>query len=295
MSASLILNACLNGMLPTRSKNPHTPIAPDEIVREVGVAAACGAAIAHIHARGRDGAPTWDPGVYREIIQGIRAQNPDIIVCATTSGRLWSEREKRAAVLWLEGEHKPDMASLTLGSMNFPAHVSANPPDDILYLLDAMNAQGIVPECEVFDPGMIDFLRHLTETGRLRAPYYVNILMGNRGTSAATPMNLAWMADRLPPGGVWAAGGIGKAQFTVNCLALAMGGHVRVGIEDNLYLDSETKTPASNEVLIRRVLDVARAMGRRPLAPAAVRPLLGLPGRDESSVSFPFANRARSG
>jgi uncharacterized protein (DUF849 family) len=151
-----------------------------------------------------------------------------------------------------------------------------NPPETILYLLDTMNAQGIMPECEVFDPGMIDYLRFLTDVGRLQTPYFVNLILGNCGTSDATPLNLAWMVDRLPPGGVWAAGGIGKTQFAANNLAIAMGGHVRVGIEDNLYL--ENKTPATNTALIGRVVEVARAMDRQPMSPAETRALLGLPG-----------------
>lgn len=275
MAPNLIINACINGMIPTRAKNPHTPITPEEVVHEVKSVAACGAAIVHLHARGPDEKPTWDPGVYREIIQGIRSETPDIIICATTSGRLWNEKEKRGAVLWLEDDCKPDMASLTLGSMNFPKQTSSNPPEMIHYLLDTMNAHGIRPECEVFDPGMIDYLRFLTDTDRLQTPYYVNMILGNRGTSDATPLNLAWMVDRLPAGGIWAAGGIGKTQCTVNNLAIAMGGHVRVGIEDNLYL--KNKTPASNPALIKRVVEAAHAMDRPPMSPAEARILLGLP------------------
>jgi uncharacterized protein (DUF849 family) len=275
MGANLIINACINGMVPTRAKNPHTPITPEEVVREAVNAAGSGAAIVHLHARGADETFTWDPGVYREIIQGIRSETPEIIICATTSGRLWSEREKRAAVLLLEDRCRPDMASLTLGSMNFPKQASMNPPETIQYLLDTMKAQGIRPECEVFDPGMIDYLGRLSDTGFLQTPYFVNLILGNRGTSDATPLNLAWMVDRLPPGGVWAAGGIGVTQFAMNNMAIAMGGHVRVGIEDNLYLAN--KTPATNTALINRVVEVARAMDRQPMSPAEARTLLGLP------------------
>ena len=272
--SDLIINCCLNGMVPTRENNPHTAITPEEIVEAVGRVAALGVAIVHIHARGADEAPTWDPDVYREIIQGIRAHTPDIIVCATTSGRLWSDQEKSAAVLLLEGDAKPDMASLTLGSFNFPRQASVNEPQVIRYLLDAMNANGIEPELEVFDLGMIDLLRTFIDEERLRQPYYVNILLGNRGTAAATPLNLAFMVDRLPGRGIWAATGIGKMQFAMNSLAVAMGGHVRVGIEDNLYSDAITKQPASNEQLIERILKVARAINRQPMPPARVRKLL---------------------
>ncbi len=290
MPADLIINCCVNGMIPTRASNPHTAITPDEIVREVAGAHELGATIAHIHGRGPDEHPTWDPGIHRAIFEGIREQAPDMIISATTSGRLWSEQGKRAAVLMLEGEARPDMASLTLGSMNFPKQASVNDPDTVRYLLDVMNANGILPELEVFDLGMIDTLRRLMDGGHLRTPYYVNLLLGNRGTLDAGALNLALMVDRLPAGGVWAACGIGKTQFAMNSLAIVMGGHVRVGIEDNLYLDHATKAPASNEELIRRVLVVARSVNREPMPSREVRERLMATKKKEASRSGALAD-----
>ncbi len=272
----LILNACLTGMVTTKEKNPHVPISPPEIIRDALAVAHAGAPIVHVHARGPDGAPTWDPGAYREIIEGIHAGAPELIVCASTSGRLWSGREKRAAVLTLEGAARPDMASLTLGSLNFPRQASLNPPDDILYLLDAMNERGIKPEIELFDLGMVDYLGYLVAEGRVRGPIYANILLGNRGTADATEMNLAYLVSRLPTGCVWAACGIGRRQHPMNMLALSMGGHVRVGLEDNLYLDPASKQLATNVALVERVVAAARDIGRLPMTPREVRALLGL-------------------
>ena len=274
--SGLILNACLTGMVSAKDRNPHVPVSPEEIVADALAVARAGAPIVHIHARGKDGAPTWDPGIYREIHTGIRAQAPELIICASTSGRLWPEREKRAAVLMLEGDARPDMGSLTLGSLNFPRQASTNPPEDILYLLDVMNERGIKPEIEIFDLGMVDYLATLVQEGRVRGPIYANILLGNRGTADATALNLAFLVSRLPAGCAWAACGIGKHQFPMNTLALAMGGHVRVGLEDNLYLDPASKQLATNVGLVERLVAIARALGRAPMPPAEARTLLGL-------------------
>ncbi len=274
--SGLILNACLTGMVTTKEKNPRVPISPEEIVRDAVEVARAGAQIVHIHARGPDGLPTWDAGVYREIITGIREAAPGLIVCASTSGRLWSEREKRAAVLMLDGLARPDMGSLTLGSMNFARQASINPPDDILYLLDLMNERGIKPEMEIFDLGMADYLRRLAAEERVRGPVYANILLGNRGTADATEENIAYLVSRLPEGCVWAACGIGRHQFPMNALALEMGGHVRVGLEDNLYLDAESKQPGTNGELVARMASLGRRMDRAPMKPVETRALLGI-------------------
>lgn len=272
----LILNACLTGMVTTKEKNPHVPISPEEIVRDALAVARAGAQIVHIHARGPDAAPAWDPALYREIITGIREGAPEVVVCASTSGRLWSEREKRAAVLMLDGPGRPDMGSLTLGSLNFSRQASTNPPEDILYLLDVMNERGIKPEIEIFDLGMIDYLGRLVADGRVRGPIYANILLGNRGTADATALNLAFLVSRLPAHCVWAACGIGRHQFPMNMLAVAMGGHARVGLEDNLYFDTASKQLGTNVALVERVVAAARGWGREPMKPGEVRRLLGL-------------------
>jgi uncharacterized protein (DUF849 family) len=176
----------------------------------------------------------------------------------------------------LEGKARPDMGSLTLGSLNFSKQASTNPPDDILYLLDAMNERGIKPELEIFDLGMVDYLSRLVAEGRVRAPMYANILLGNRGTADATALNLAFVVSRLPADCTWAACGIGRHQFPMNMLAVAMGGHVRVGLEDNIFLDNETKKLGSNVEMVERVVAAARAQGREPMKACEVRKLLGL-------------------
>ncbi len=280
VNAPVIINACLTGMISTKEKCPHVPITPEEIVSDARLAHGLGAAIVHIHARAVDQQPSWEPELYRTIFGALRQTVPDLILCATTSGRLWNQREKRAAVLMLESETRPDMASLTLGSLNFPQSVSANSIADIEYLLDAMLAQGVKPEFEVFDLGMIDYFHRLLSRREVPPPFYVNILLGNIGTAAADRANLEYLVGRLPGQTVWAATGIGRTQSLVNEWAIAMGGHVRIGLEDNIYLDPATREPASNQALIQRVLNIAERYQRQPASARSTRRQLGLRGDD---------------
>lgn len=271
MKRDLIINACLTGMVPDKRKCPALPVTPDEIIHDALAAHRLGASIVHIHARGTDGSPTWEPTIYREIFSELRRVAPELILCATTSGRLWNEREKRSAVLMLESDTRPDMASLTLGSLNFPNSVSANSIADIEYLLDAMTAQGVRPEFEIFDLGMADYFRTLVARKNLRGPFYANILLGNIGTAAADEANLRYITGRLPEGTVWAGAGIGKHQMPVIENAVRLGGHIRVGLEDNIYADHAKKTPATNASLIETAVSIARASGRSPMSATEAR------------------------
>ncbi len=285
----LIINACLTGMVTSRKATPHVPITPEEIVQDALAVAERGACIVHLHARGPDGLPTWDPAIYAEFLGAVREHLPDLVLCVSTSGRQWNEREKRSAVLQLDGICKPDMASLTLGSLNFLREASVNRPQDIEYLLETMYAAGIRPELEIFDLGMADLARHWYEEGKLRPPLYANILLGNRGTAAATPANLVAIVDRLPPGTIWAAAGIGRAQLPVNAMAVAMGGNVRVGLEDNIFFDGEKSRLASNSDLVSRVVDLAKLVERRIARPEEVRAMLGLDGAADKPREQPEA------
>jgi uncharacterized protein (DUF849 family) len=189
---------------------------------------------------------------------------------------MFPDLDRRADVLELEGDLKPDMASLTLGSLNFPRQASVNEPAVIQGLAARMAEHGIVPELEVFDLGMLDYARYLIDREFLRPPFYVNILLGSLGTLAASPLNLALCVQALPPGAVWAATGVGRFQAEVNGLALAMGGGVRVGLEDNLWLDDDRSRLATNEALVERAVAIALALGRSIAAPGEVRAALGL-------------------
>jgi 3-keto-5-aminohexanoate cleavage enzyme len=272
----LIVNAALTGMVPTKEENPNVPVTPTEIAEDAYRCSGAGAAIVHLHARDENGRPTHRADVYREIIARVRERSPEVIVCVSTSGRLWPELEPRAEVLSLDGDLKPDLASLTLGSLNFPKQASVNDPEVIRGLAERMSERGIVPELEVFDFGMVDYAKYLIERGLLRAPLYFNLLLGSLGTLSATPFHLAALAMSLPEGAVWGAAGIGRFQFPVNAMAVTMGGHVRVGLEDNLYLDAGKARPASNLGLVERIVALARAAEREVANPAQTRTIIGL-------------------
>lgn len=263
-------------MLPTRAQSPHVPLAPQEIAADVARCVALGVSMVHLHARGADGAPTEDPAVYAEIVGAVRARNADVVVITSTSGRLVQEVERRATTLYLEGGAKPDMASLTLGSMNFAASASVNDPKTIVRLAEIMRERGIRPELEVFDTGMVNFAKILIDKGLIAPPFYFNILLGNPGTAQATLLHLAAIVGDLPPQSIWSLAGIGRFQTRANALGVVMGDGVRVGLEDNLWLDAGRTRLATNEELVRRVVRQAAALERPVATPHGVRAMLGL-------------------
>ena len=273
----LIVNAALTGMVPTKDDNPSVPLSPAEIAEDAARVVDAGAAIVHLHARDEEGVPTWHPDAYRRIVHEVRARCPDVVVCVSTSGRRFTAFEERSAVLDLDGDERPELASLTLGSLNFPGQASVNPPDMIRRLVERMQERGITPELEVFDLGMVDYLVYLLERGVLRPPVYVNILLGSLGTLSASAFNLAAAVRALPPEATWSAAGIGRFQLDVNALAVAMGGNVRVGLEDNVWLDRDRTVPATNEQLVARVVGLARMLEREPATPGDARAIIGLP------------------
>jgi uncharacterized protein (DUF849 family) len=273
----LIVNAALTGMVPTKDDNPSVPVTPAEIAEDAARVVAAGAAIVHLHARDDEGVPTWQPDAYRRIVREVRERCPDVVVCVSTSGRRFGAFEERSAVLDLDGDERPDLASLTLGSLNFPGQASVNDPDMIRRLAERMQERGITPELELFDLGMADYLGYLLDREILRPPVYVNILLGSLGTLAANAFNLAATVRALPAAATWSAAGIGRFQLDVNALAVAMGGHVRVGLEDNLWLDRDRTVPATNEALVSRVVEIARLLEREPATPGEARALIGLP------------------
>ncbi len=276
MNDELVINLCPTGMVPTRADTPHVPLTAQEVAADVRRCADAGASIVHIHPRDAEGRPSQDPALAAEFIRAVRVAAPGIVVCITTSGRIRHELEGRVQVLDLEGDARPEMASLTLGSLNFPKAASINAPETIQGLATRMRERGIVPELEIFDAGMLDYAQYLRDRGVLGGPVYANILLGSLGTLAATPFNLALLVERLPPGSVWAAAGIGRYQFLMNRIAIAMGGGVRVGLEDNIWFDDDRTELATNPRLVERLVAIARAMGREPATPDQVRERLAI-------------------
>jgi uncharacterized protein (DUF849 family) len=274
---ALIVNLCPTGMVPTKQMTRHVPLSTAEILEDVERCRAQGAAIIHVHARDADGRPSHRAEHFGPIVAGIRAIDPELVVCVTCSGRFAPDLESRAEVLSLDGDAKPDMASLTLGSNNFVRQASVNAPDVIRGLAERMRERGVVPELEVFEPGMVAFGRHLLDSGVLDPPCYVNVLLGNPGTARLSPGSLGAFLAEMPDDWTWALAGIGRHQLAANAMAIAAGGHVRVGLEDNIWWDRERTRPATNEALVQRVARLAEELERPLATPAEVRARLGLP------------------
>jgi 3-keto-5-aminohexanoate cleavage enzyme len=272
----LIINLAPTGMLPTKANVPHVPLSPEEIIADVCHCISLGASMVHLHARALDGAPTANAGVYAEIISGIRRNAPEVVVITTTSGRSGFHLEQRASTLFLEGAAKPDMASLTTGSVNFQAGASVNDPATIRRLAEIMQERGIKPELEIFDLGMINYAWVLIEKGLIEPPFYFNIILGNIASAQARLSHLAAILGDLPPQSFWSLGGIGRFQLHANALGVVLGHGVRVGLEDNIWLDAERTKPASNADLVGRIVRQAAAFGRSIATPSYVRQQLGL-------------------
>jgi 3-keto-5-aminohexanoate cleavage enzyme len=272
-----ILNFTPTGMIPTRAMTPHVPITPAEIIAEVAESVTLGANMVHLHARDPDTErPTFRKEVYAEIVAGVRANHPELVICLSTSGRDFPGFPERSACLELEDELKPDMGSLTLSSLNFNNQASLNAPEMIQALAGRMQERGIKPELEVFDLGMINYAHYLIRKGLITPPYYFNLILGNIACAQATLLSLGLMLKELPDGAIWSVGGIGDWQLKMNAIGIIEGGGVRVGLEDNIFLDAERTRLATNAELVARVVRIAEAMGRRPASPASVRELLGL-------------------
>ena len=274
-----VLNFAPTGMLPKRADHPDIPLEPAEIAAQVLEAASLGATVAHLHARGADGSPSSSAEIFGDIIGRIREHDQALVLCVSLSGRFVTELEARAEPLSLEGDLKPDMGSLTLSSLNFARSASVTSPEDMKALAKGMLLLGIVPEFEVFDLGMANYLNYLLDRGLVEAPCYANIILGNVATAQLDLVSAGLLVRDLPEGCLWSMGGIGAAQLGANALALASGGGVRVGLEDNLFWDRARERKASNVELVRRVVDLGEALGRRPMAPAEFRERMAmLPG-----------------
>ena len=270
-----IINFTPTGMIPTRDLTPFVPLTADEVIEDVLTVAKLGVSMVHLHARDSiTGEPTYKKEVYGEIIRGIRKHNKDLILGVSTSGRKFNSFAKRSECLDLEGELKPDFASLTLSSVNFNRQASINSPDMIKKLAQKMLERGIKPELEAFDLGMINYAKYLIRKKLLRPPYYFNLILGNIACAQADMLHLGLMIRELPENSYWSVGGIGEWQLKMNILAIVSGGGVRIGLEDNIWFDSDRKKLATNYELVERVVEIAKSLGQQPYQAAEVRKLL---------------------
>jgi 3-keto-5-aminohexanoate cleavage enzyme len=272
-----IINFTPTGIIPTKEMTPFVPLSVREIVEDVLQAADIGITMVHLHARNPGtGLPTSSAEVYARIIDGIRKYRKDLVICVSLTGRNVNEFEKRTEPLTLDGELKADMGSLTLSSVNFNKQASINSPDMIRTLINEMNDRNIMPELEAFDSGMINYARYLGQKGLLRPPYYFNLIFGNIACAQADLLHAGVMIRDLPPDSYWSMGGIGNYQITMNSIAIAACGGVRVGLEDNIWFDPKRIKLASNSDLIRRVHSIIGANEREVMKPEELRKLLKL-------------------
>src|SRR5262245_32217939 len=256
----LIINLAPTGIVPTKAMTPFVPLSVSEIVEDVHRAVEIGITMVHLHARDEaTGKPTYKAELYGRIITGIRAFAPELIICVSLSGRTFNQFEQRAEPLRLDGAAKPDMGSLTLSSLNFNRDASVNAPDMVQRLAQEMNERHIMPELEAFDVGMINYAKYLTTKGVLRPPFYFNLLFGNVACAQADLLHAGTMVRDLPEGALWSMAGLGNAQLMMNSIAIASGGGVRVGLEDNIWFDQGRTQLASNSQLLIRIHELAEA------------------------------------
>ena len=272
-----LLNFTPTGMIPTKEMTSHVPTTPEEIIEQVLDVTELGVNMVHLHARELDdGRPTYKKEIYAEIINGIRKKNKDLILCVSTSGRDFPEFDKRSECLDLDGELKPDFASLTLSSLNFNKQASINAPQMIQALLGKMLEKNIKPELEAFDLGMINYAKYLIRKGLLNPPYYYNLILGNIACAQADMLHLGLMVRELPESSIWSVGAVGEYQLKMNIMSILSGGGVRVGLEDNIWYDQERTRLATNSDLVERITSIACVLGYTPYTAKEARVLLKL-------------------
>jgi uncharacterized protein (DUF849 family) len=261
-----------------RAMSAHVPLNHAEIVDDVAAGIERGVQMFHLHARDATQQQTSDPEPYGRLIESIRKLpgGREAILCVTTSGRNESDVELRARVLDLDGDMKPDMASLTLGSLNFAQSASLNAPDAIRRLAQKMREKNIRPELEVFDLGMAHFAGVLLKENLIQGPLYANVLLGNIAGAQAEAGHLSSLLNSLPAQCFIAVAGIGRQQLQANMLGLLLADGIRIGLEDNLWLDSARQTLATNTGLIDRILRIAHELERPLLTCTALRKQLDL-------------------
>lgn len=272
----LIINLAPTGMVPTRDASQYVPIQPQEIIDDVLACAELGITMVHLHARCELGKPTYKKEIYQRIISGIREKCPDLIIGVSCSGRDYRELEYRSAVLELTGDDKPDMASLTLSSLNFAKQASVNEPQMIMSLAEKMLANDILPELEIFDLGMINYAAYLIEKLQLTKPLYANVMVGNIATAQPDLLSIATMTSLLPKQIIWSLGGIGQSHRVVTAMAATVAPGLRVGLEDNLWSDHAREVLTSNQLMVKRIHNIASVVERNVMPSSMLRTQLGL-------------------
>jgi 3-keto-5-aminohexanoate cleavage enzyme len=266
----LIITVALTGNVPTKEMNPDLPVTAGEVALDVRRCADAGAVLFHVHARDVDQKPTLDRDAFKESVLKIKEVAPEAIIQLSTGGRAGKDWEARATPVRL----LPEMASFTTGSNNLPGMIYENSPQFIEFLAKVFKETGVKPEIEVFETGMINNALFLQSKGYLNPPLHFQFVLGAPGSMPASVRNLSFLADSIPAGSTWTAAGIARAEVPLAAAAIVMGGHVRVGLEDNLYLPDGS--PASNPKLVEKIVIIAREVGREIASPAEAREILSL-------------------
>lgn len=269
----LIISACICGAEVTKEQNPNVPYTVEEIVREAKSAYEAGAALIHLHVRWDDGTPTQSRERFQECVDAIRKECPDAIIQPSTGGAVGMTDLER-----LESTDivpTPEMATLDCGTCNFGGdEIFVNTDDTIANFAKIMKEKGIKPELEVFDKGMIDTaLKVADRKGLLVHPLHFDFVLGVQ--MSATVRDLVFMVGSLPAGSTWTATGIGKNAWNIAAATISLGGHVRVGFEDNLYLEKGVLAKSNGEMVAKAVA-LAKLLGREVATPAEAREILGL-------------------
>ena len=273
MTKPCIICVAITGSLPRKEMNPAVPITVDEQVESTQAAFEAGATICHAHVRNDDQTPSSDPERFSRLKEGLEKHCPGMIIQFSTGGRSGAGKE-RGGMLPL----RPDMASLTVGSNNFPNRVYENPPELVDWLAAEMLTYGIKPEVEAFDLSHIHQAAAMQADGRLKGPAYVQFVMGVKNAMPADRDVFDYYirtVERLLPGSEWCAAGIGCHQIEVNEWCVAAGGHARTGLEDNIRMNRETLAP-SNAALVERVVEICERHERPVATPAQARQILRL-------------------
>ena len=268
----LIISACICGAEVTKENNPAVPYTVEEVVREAKSAYDAGAALIHLHVRWDDGTPTQDKGRFQEMVDAIRKECPDVIIQPSTGGAVGMTDLERLQST--EITPTPEMATLDCGTCNFGGdEIFINTDNTIANFGDIMQERGIKPECEVFDKGMIDLALKAAKKGHIQYPIHFDFVLGVQMT--ATVRDLVIMATSIPADSTWTATGIGKNAWGIAAATIAMGGHVRVGFEDNVYM-SKGVLAKSNGEMVERVVQMAKLLNREVATPAEASEILGL-------------------
>ena len=271
----LIISACICGAEVTKENNPAVPYTVEEVVREAKSAYDAGAVLIHLHVRWDDGTPTQDKGRFQEMVDAIRKECPDVIIQPSTGGAVGMTDLERLQST--EITPTPEMATLDCGTCNFGGdEIFINTDNTINNFGDIMKERGIKPECEVFDKGMIDLALKAAKKGHIDYPIHFDFVLGVQMT--ATVRDLVIMATSIPADSTWTATGIGKTCWDIVAATIAMGGHVRVGFEDNVYM-SKGVLAKSNGEMVERVVQMAKLMNREVATPDEARQILGLKPR----------------